>query len=887
MAEVRARSSNRGPQDASSIATKICAAFSRSGWCQNGTKCRFHHDRGQQPAPITLANRQWGERKDFNAGLGPNSPQGSRTLRIMSYNMLADDLANLHAKELYKAVPAWCLEWRHRFKLLFQEISHWRPDIAGLQEVDHFEQFRDDLAELGYDGKFAPRSGIHTDGCFTCWQRDQYTEACHSIISFQDHKLQHNVALLVLLVPKHADAAGPPVLVANTHCLFNPKRGDIKMGQVRMIAERMADMREAVAGPVALFLMGDFNSTANSAVYRFLQAGFLDCSTEDRRDLSGQLAHQHNYQDGWTRQAQNGFQAHAPPPKRPTPSLQQRHSFPHHHPQLYYPQHSDNAQQQQYQQQLAAQMPPPPPPDALPQPQHLNSNRWGPVPNPPSAMPIPQHSSRTVRFSQSLNNAVGGAFGASPEGSGAPPGGQAGPLVVGGSSPMVLSNPCTPRASLDGVPELQQPAALQVFRSTSAHEHAPASCENSWTGSKGRLVHHSVSFPCMPAMAELDADQAAYMYVDQFGQQTWSNVPPPATVNVPRHMFFHDPMYCEEASPSGPPPHSILRSVSDFERKKYMATWTMEQLTNAVGPSTPAPPPLPAPSTREPPCATPANAGEQLLQQQHQRSSIRFWMNAIEGSGGGLEEGSQQDLRRHGSGAAAAAPADTRSFPATPSVFSTHEGPPPASPFPTAEPSSTPDEGSAHSGRQHGGSLLNLPSSTMNARPSGGSVNGISPAKAAAAASLAQSGGEHDSAVQQALAARLSSEWTTTGSANRRGQDLHTRASGGRPKSRRNSMEDNAWPGREWIARHPLQLQSACQDILGCELPYTSCHGKFIGTVDFVWFSPQAGSHTVVPCRVLLPPPLESLHCGLPSQHWPSDHISLVFDFVLLSSASS
>lgn len=60
-------------------------------------------------------------------------------------------------------------------------------------------------------------------------QRDQYTEACHSVINFHEHKLQNNVALLVLLVPKHADAAGPPILVANTHCLFNPKRGDIKV----------------------------------------------------------------------------------------------------------------------------------------------------------------------------------------------------------------------------------------------------------------------------------------------------------------------------------------------------------------------------------------------------------------------------------------------------------------------------------------------------------------------------------------------------------------------------------------------------------------------------------------------------------------------------------
>lgn len=33
------------------------------------------------------------------------------------------------------------------------------------------------------------------------------------------------------------------------------------------------------------------------------------------------------------------------------------------------------------------------------------------------------------------------------------------------------------------------------------------------------------------------------------------------------------------------------------------------------------------------------------------------------------------------------------------------------------------------------------------------------------------------------------------------------------------------------------------------------------------------------PLRVLLPPPLESLECGLPNTVWGSDHISLVCDF--------
>lgn len=41
----------------------------------------------------------------------------------------------------------------------------------------------------------------------------------------------------------------------------------------------------------------------------------------------------------------------------------------------------------------------------------------------------------------------------------------------------------------------------------------------------------------------------------------------------------------------------------------------------------------------------------------------------------------------------------------------------------------------------------------------------------------------------------------------------------------------------------------------------------------------QAGNWSLEPTAVLLPPPLESLHCGLPSPEWPSDHISLLAIF--------
>ena len=42
-----------------------------------------------------------------------------------------------------------------------------------------------------------------------------------------------------------------------------------------------------------------------------------------------------------------------------------------------------------------------------------------------------------------------------------------------------------------------------------------------------------------------------------------------------------------------------------------------------------------------------------------------------------------------------------------------------------------------------------------------------------------------------------------------------------------------------WIAAHPIAMQSTYRAVLGTEPAYTSCHGKFIGTVDYVWFTPQ------------------------------------------------
>lgn len=76
------------------------------------------------------------------------------------------------------------------------------------------------------------------------------------------------------------------LVVGNIHVLFNPKRGDVKLGQIRMLLEKANALAEKWGG-IPIVLAGDFNSTPDSAIYKFLSTMKLDISLHDRRQLSG------------------------------------------------------------------------------------------------------------------------------------------------------------------------------------------------------------------------------------------------------------------------------------------------------------------------------------------------------------------------------------------------------------------------------------------------------------------------------------------------------------------------------------------------------------------------------------------------------------------------
>ncbi|XP_010265224.1 PREDICTED: carbon catabolite repressor protein 4 homolog 3 isoform X1 [Nelumbo nucifera] len=178
------------------------------------------------------------------------------------------------------------LKWERRKRLICQELIGWKPDIICLQEVDRYYDLLSIMEKNGYAGSYKRRTGHATDGCALFWRATTFRLLEGESIEFRMFGLRDNVAQLSVFEMCRADSRR--VLVGNIHVLFNPSRGDIKLGQIRLLLQRAHALSEKW-GNIPVVLVGDFNSTPQSAVYKFLSSSELNVTLYDRRYLSGQI----------------------------------------------------------------------------------------------------------------------------------------------------------------------------------------------------------------------------------------------------------------------------------------------------------------------------------------------------------------------------------------------------------------------------------------------------------------------------------------------------------------------------------------------------------------------------------------------------------------------
>ncbi|XP_068398175.1 protein angel homolog 1 [Eschrichtius robustus] len=255
------------------------------------------------PVEIPYHEILWREWEDFSTqpdaqGLeAGDGPQFQFTL--MSYNILAQDLMQ-QSSELYLHCHPDILSWNYRFANLMQEFQHWDPDILCLQEVqeDHYwEQLEPSLRMMGFTCFYKRRTGCKTDGCAVCYKPMRFRLLCASPVEYFRPGLEllnrDNVGLVLLLQPLVPEGLGPvsvaPLCVANTHVLYNPRRGDIKLAQMAVFlaeVDKVARLSDGSHCPI--ILCGDLNSVPDSPLYNFIRDGELQYHGMPAWKVSGQ-----------------------------------------------------------------------------------------------------------------------------------------------------------------------------------------------------------------------------------------------------------------------------------------------------------------------------------------------------------------------------------------------------------------------------------------------------------------------------------------------------------------------------------------------------------------------------------------------------------------------
>ncbi|NXX75774.1 ANGE2 protein, partial [Urocolius indicus] len=214
---------------------------------------------------------------------------------VMSYNILSQNLLEDNS-HLYRHCRQRLLIWTYRFPNILQEIKQLDADVLCLQEVqeDHYrKEIKSSLESLGYHCEYKMRTGRKPDGCAICFKTSKFSLISSNPVEFfrRDIPLldRDNVGLVLLLQPRFHCKTNAAICVANTHLLYNPRRGDIKLTQLAMLLAEIANVAPQKDGTFCpIIICGDFNSVPGSPLYRFIKEGKLNYEGLAIGKVSGQ-----------------------------------------------------------------------------------------------------------------------------------------------------------------------------------------------------------------------------------------------------------------------------------------------------------------------------------------------------------------------------------------------------------------------------------------------------------------------------------------------------------------------------------------------------------------------------------------------------------------------
>lgn len=231
--------------------------------------------------PIRTMHRKWEPALSKIVELKDNSGKNLKQFRLLSYNILAQDLLvdNLF---LYCDVDTRFLHWNYRLEQIIQEVSKLQPDILCLQEVqhNHINELLRQLRCRGLEGHkleyvFKKRTGNRCDGCAIIYDRNKFKLIKEQSVEYftKDDAILNRENVAIMAKFEIRDDPSCTFIATNTHLLYNPRRVDVRMSQINKLLSALAKFSEGHRSNnkrCPFIIVGDFNCPPGSVEYNAL-----------------------------------------------------------------------------------------------------------------------------------------------------------------------------------------------------------------------------------------------------------------------------------------------------------------------------------------------------------------------------------------------------------------------------------------------------------------------------------------------------------------------------------------------------------------------------------------------------------------------------------------
>eukprot|EP00547_Thalassionema_nitzschioides_P001745 CAMPEP_0194216212 /NCGR_PEP_ID=MMETSP0156-20130528/18538_1 /TAXON_ID=33649 /ORGANISM="Thalassionema nitzschioides, Strain L26-B" /LENGTH=530 /DNA_ID=CAMNT_0038944927 /DNA_START=389 /DNA_END=1981 /DNA_ORIENTATION=- len=233
------------------------------------------------------------------------SPPAANRVRVMTYNLLADQYAKQIAPDHYASD---IVERSRRMPLLIHEILSYQADIICLQEVDasiYEALYLPILKAKGYEGFFAVKVGSK-EGLATFWSAKKFEclgeknkvkvpindillgEECngwnaHLDLLTQLPRIRRRLGELgqILQCVQLVSRSNPSkkLIVANTHLYYHPEGDHIRALQTYGLCQKLEELQSGDLS-IPIFLCGDLNSDPESGASQLLRHGRIDVTAD-------------------------------------------------------------------------------------------------------------------------------------------------------------------------------------------------------------------------------------------------------------------------------------------------------------------------------------------------------------------------------------------------------------------------------------------------------------------------------------------------------------------------------------------------------------------------------------------------------------------------------